>query len=91
MPAETWQIILIGAIALLLLYPAIKFLLTPVRLAVKILVHGGMGFIILWLINTFGGPFGFFLPINLVTIIVAGFLGVPGIILLAFIKLILVQ
>ena len=91
MPTEIWQIVLIGVVALLLLYPAIKFLLTPVRLAVKILVHGGMGFIILWLINTFGGPWGFFLPINIVTIIVAGFLGIPGIVLLAFIKFLLVQ
>jgi len=88
--AEIWQIILIGAVALLLLYPAIKFLLTPVRLAIKLLVHAGMGFIILWLINTFGGPLGFFLPINAVTIIVAGFLGIPGIILLAFIKFLLI-
>lgn len=86
MPAEIWQIALIGAVALLLLYPAVKIILTPVRWAVKILVHAGLGFIILWLINTFGGPLGFFLPINLVTIIVAGFLGIPGIILLALIK-----
>ncbi|MEL7563995.1 MAG: pro-sigmaK processing inhibitor BofA family protein [Dehalobacterium sp.] len=91
MQTEMWQIILIGAVALLLLYPAIKFLLTPVRLAIKLLVHAGMGFIILWLINTFGGPLGFFLPINTVTIIVAGFLGIPGIILLAFIKFLLIS
>lgn len=79
------------ALGLLIVYPAIKFLLTPVRLAVKLLIHGGMGFVILWVINTFGGPLGFFLPINIVTIVVAGFLGIPGIILLAFIKFLLVH
>jgi len=91
MPTEIWQIVLVGAAALLLLYPAIKLLLTPIRLAAKLLIHGVMGFLLLWLINTFGGPLGFFLPINIVTIIVAGFLGIPGIILLAFIKFLLVQ
>lgn len=89
MPTELWQIILIAGVALLLLYPAVKLLLTPLRLALKLLIHGGMGFILLWLINTFGGPLGFFLPINIVTILVAGFLGIPGIILLAVIKFLL--
>jgi inhibitor of the pro-sigma K processing machinery len=88
--AETWQIVLIVSAALLLIFPAIKLLLTPIRLAVKILIHGVMGFIILWIINTFGGLLGFFLPINFVTIIVAGFLGIPGIVLLAFVKFLLV-
>jgi len=91
MSTETWQIALIAAAALLLLYPAVKFLLTPVRLVVKILVHAAMGFIILWLINTFGGPVGFFLPINGVTIAVAGFLGIPGIALLVCIKFLLIN
>lgn len=91
MPSEAWQIILIGVVALFLLYPALRFLLTPVRLIIKVLVHGAMGFIMLWLINSFGGPLGFFLPINLITIFVAGLLGIPGIILLAFIKWVLLH
>ncbi|MGI6678002.1 MAG: pro-sigmaK processing inhibitor BofA family protein [Dehalobacterium sp.] len=86
MNGETWQIILIGIIALILLFPALKFIMTPVRLIFKILVNGVTGFIILWLINTFAGAWGFFLPINVVTVLVAGFLGIPGIILLALLK-----
>ncbi|MCR6547042.1 pro-sigmaK processing inhibitor BofA family protein [Dehalobacterium formicoaceticum] len=90
MNGETWQIILIGIIALLLLLPALKFLLTPVRLIFKILVNGLMGFLILWLINIFAEPWGFFLPINTVTVLVAGFLGIPGIILLSLLKFFLI-
>ncbi|ATW28724.1 hypothetical protein DCMF_18235 [Candidatus Formimonas warabiya] len=67
----------------------IRFLFKPVKLIVKLLINGATGFILLWLINTFGGTMGIFLPINLVTILVAGILGIPGIFLLFFMKLIL--
>lgn len=74
------------AAVFLILLPIMKFFLKPVKLFVRILVQGLIGFILLWIINTFGGLVDFFLPINLVTIVVAGFLGIPGIVLLSVFK-----
>ena len=48
----------------------------------KIVVNSLSGFVCLWLLNLLSGFTGILLPINLVTCLITGFLGVPGIILL---------
>lgn len=65
----------------------IRTLLLPVRLAVKIAVHSCCGFLCLWLLNTASGFTGVYLPINAVTAAIAGFLGLPGIGLIALLEL----
>ena len=62
-------------------------LLLPVRLAVKIAVHSGCSFLCLWLLNTAAGLTGVYLPINAVTVLLSGFLGIPGIALVALLEL----
>ena len=48
----------------------------------KIIVNSLSGFVCLWLLNLLSGFTGILLPINLVTCLITGFLGIPGIILL---------
>lgn len=48
----------------------------------KIVVNSASGFICLWLLNLISGFTGIVFEINLVTVLLAGFLGIPGIILL---------
>ena len=61
----------------------IRALLLPVRWILKIALHSGCGFLCLWLLNT-AAPFtGIAFPINAVTVLTAGILGLPGIGLLA--------
>ncbi len=48
----------------------------------KIVVNSLSGFVCLWLLNLLSGFTGITLPINLVTCLITGFLGIPGIILL---------
>lgn len=68
-----------------LLLPALLVLLlcralwTPVKWG----IHAGLGFLCLWLLNTASGITGLYLPVNAVTVLLSGFLGLPGIGLVA--------
>ena len=66
----------------------IRLLLLPLALAFKIGIHSGCGFLCLWLLNTIAPFTGIAFPINAVTVLVAGFLGLPGIGLLAVLAVI---
>lgn len=46
------------------------------------------GFAALWLLNLISGYTGIFFPMNLLTACIAGFLGLPGIAVLALIQII---
>ena len=48
----------------------------------KILLNTLLGFVVLFIINLIGTIFGFSIPINLISALVVGFLGLPGLILL---------
>ena len=61
----------------------IRTLLLPIRLTLKALVYSGCGFFCLWLLNAISAFTGIFFPINAVTTLTAGFLGLPGIGILA--------
>lgn len=54
-------------------------LFQPIRLMFKIGLHSLCGFVCLWLLNTAAGLTGIYFPINAVTVLTAGFLGLPGI------------
>jgi len=66
----------------------LRLLLLPLKLVFKIGIHSGCGFLCLWLLNT-AAPFtGIAFPINAVTTLTAGILGLPGIGLLAVLAVI---
>jgi len=61
----------------------VRLLLLPLKALFKIAIHSGCGFVCLWLLNT-AAPFtGILFPVNAVTVLTAGILGIPGIGLLA--------
>ena len=61
----------------------VRLLLMPLKGLLKIAVHSGCGFLCLWLLNTVSSVTGIFFPIDTVTVLIAGSLGLPGIGLLA--------
>ena len=73
-------------IPLLLLMLLLKLLVLPIRWFWKIFVNSACGFLCLWLLNSISGFTGMAFPINSVTALIAGFLGLPGILLLAFLQ-----
>ncbi|MBR7179425.1 MAG: pro-sigmaK processing inhibitor BofA family protein [Oscillospiraceae bacterium] len=60
----------------------LKLVLSQIGCIWKIVANSLSGFVCLWLLNLLSGFTGILLPINLVTCLITGFLGVPGIILL---------
>ncbi len=77
---ETWITLLIPALLAVVL---VRLLLLPVRFLGKLAIHSGCGFLCLWLLNTVSGTTGILFPINAVTVLTAGVLGLPGIGILA--------
>ncbi len=65
----------------------IRLLLIPMKLLWKLALNAGFGFICLFLLNTIGPITGIYVPINLVTALVSGFLGLPGIALVALLAI----
>ena len=61
----------------------IRALLLPMKLILKLALHSGCGFLCLWLLNTVSGFSGIVFPMNAVTVLTAGILGLPGIGILA--------
>lgn len=61
----------------------VRAMLLPMKLIVKVGLHSACGFLCLWLLNLTAPFTGIALPINAVTVLAAGFLGLPGIGLMA--------
>lgn len=79
--------IILLLIAGLLLFGLIRLMLLPMRFLWKLLLNGACGVLMLWLVNLTAGLTGFSIPVNLVTAVVAGTLGLPGILLLGLVQL----
>ena len=80
---ENFVTLLIPAVLAVIL---VRLLLMPLRLVFKLLLHSGCGFVCLWLLNTVSGFTGVYLPVNAVTVLTAGFLGIPGIGLITWLE-----
>ena len=70
------DMIVYALVGLALLFLIIKLLKWPL----KILINGILGIILLYIANIVGSYIGFVLPINAISALIAGFLGIPGII-----------
>lgn len=70
-------------------YVLFRILAAPVKLIFKLLINAAVGFLLLFLANFVGGFFNFIIPVNLITCVVAGVFGVPGVIFLVIVILFL--
>lgn len=57
----------------------VRLLLLPLRFGIKLAIHSGCGFLCLWLLNLAAPLTGISFPVNAVTVLTAGILGLPGI------------
>lgn len=73
---EKFVTLLVPALLAVLL---IRLLLLPVKWILKLGLHSGCGFLCLWLLNTVSPFTGIAFPMNAVTVLTAGILGLPGI------------
>ena len=77
---ETFVTLLIPTLLALVL---VRLLLLPMKFLFKLLAHSACGFLCLWLLNSISAFTGICFPINAVTVLTAGILGLPGIGILA--------
>ncbi|MGI9860949.1 pro-sigmaK processing inhibitor BofA family protein [Moorella naiadis] len=89
MVGETIQLLFAALFLLFLVYLLGSIFLKPLRLVFKILINSFFGLLILWAFNFFGAYFHFFIPLNWLTVLIVGFLGLPGLVLLIFLRLVL--
>ena len=83
---EKFAVILVILVALWML---LRLLMTPIKWGWKLLIHGLGGVGCLWLLNFLSAWTGICFPINPVTALISGGLGVPGIALLAMVQMFL--
>ena len=86
------QYLLYGLIGIVALFLCIKLLKWPI----KILINGIIWVVLLYVVNIITANLGvigihtnFVLPINPITALIAGFLGIPGVVVIALIVLFL--
>ena len=70
-------------IPVMLAVSLLRLLVLPIKLIWKLAIHSGCGFVCLWLLNSVSAFTGILFPINAVTTLIAGVLGLPGIGILA--------
>lgn len=75
-------------IAVLFLLIIGKVFAWPLKMLMKLVLNAIAGGILLLLINFVGGPFGISIGINAVTALIAGLLGIPGVIFLIIFNMI---
>lgn len=80
------SIILAYAFGLVILYVIGYILLVPIKIILKLLLNGVIGGIALVFLNFIGGFIHLYIPINPLTALVTGILGVPGIIMIIFLR-----
>ncbi|NLW08196.1 MAG: pro-sigmaK processing inhibitor BofA [Clostridia bacterium] len=89
MAGEILQLAFAVLFLLFVLYLLGSILLKPLKLIFKLVVNSLLGVVLLWVFNFLGAFFNFFIPLNVVTVLIAGFLGLPGLILLVVLNLVL--
>ncbi len=87
------QIDLLSILAIFLAIGAVyvlgMLLVLPIKLVIRLVVNGIIGAIALILFNLLGNYIGITIGVNPVTALIAGFLGIPGVLLMIFVKIFL--
>jgi len=78
-------LVFIGAI--IAVFIILKILAWPIKKIFKMVINIVVGGILLVIVNYIGGNFGFVIPINWITALVVGALGIPGLIVLVILTL----
>lgn len=76
---------IIAALAgILILFIILKILALPMKIIIKLIINAFVGVVVLYLLNLIGVG----IVINWITALIVGFLGVPGVIIVAILQFI---
>lgn len=82
-------IILAWIVGVLIIIALGKAMLLPLKVIARLAINGILGGVAILIINFIGAPLGFTISLNPISALVAGILGLPGIILLVILKFLL--
>ena len=80
---EKFATLIVPALLVLVL---LRIIAMPIRWFWKLSINSACGFLCLWLLNSVSAFTGLYFPVNGVTVVIAGFLGLPGIGALALVQ-----
>lgn len=80
---ETLSSVLMLAAAVVFVILLIRILSAPIRGIIKFLIHAAFGYVLLFIASFLGDFIGLDIQINLLSALIAGFFGVPGVVFLA--------
>ena len=66
-----------------------RIFIVPIKKVLKLVINSVLGGISIFLINLVGANFGFHIGLNILTSILVGILGLPGVVCLVIVKLFL--
>ena len=66
-----------------------RFFILPIKSVAKILANSILGGLLIFIINSIGSLFNFHIGLNFGSALLTGILGIPGVVLLIFLKLFL--
>lgn len=72
-----------------ILFVVLKLLALPMKLIIKLVINGIVGGILIFVVNLIGANFGFMIDLNWITALIVGFLGVPGVVIVAILQFVL--
>ena len=78
---ESLSVVLLIAAIVLAVILVLRLLAKPIRFLFKLLINTAFGFVLLWLVNFFGGAIGIELELSVLNALLVGFLGIPGVLL----------
>lgn len=77
-------ILIIGVLAALLI---LRLIFGSIRKIIGLVINGLFGAVLLLIVNYFGAYFGITIGINLLTALIAGILGIPGVVLMVLFQI----
>ncbi|MGS0763080.1 pro-sigmaK processing inhibitor BofA family protein [Syntrophomonas curvata] len=86
---EMLNVIIAALFLLIIIYIVAQVFIKPVKLLWKLAINSVVGLVLLLLVNYLGAFFEFSLPVNIISVLIAGFLGIPGVLLLICLQLLM--
>jgi len=85
-----YKLVILGLCGLAGLYLLATFFFTPFRYLLRLFAWAVLGTVLLAAVNLVGGLVGLHIAINIFTVLTAGILNVPGVVLLVLLRLFVV-
>ena len=87
MPID-FKVVVAYVFGIIILFFLARLLLNPMKVITKLFYNAIIGGIVLFLVNFVGGMFDFHIAFNVLSALITGTLGVPGVLLLVVLKII---